>query len=82
MAIAYPRELIGETIKVIQSTNKQLLGLRGTIVDETKNTLIIEHDGKSTVLLKSAVTFRLSASGRILEGKELLRAPEERLKGN
>ncbi|MBI2146000.1 ribonuclease P protein subunit [Candidatus Woesearchaeota archaeon] len=82
MARMYPRELIGESIKVIQSTNKQLQGLRGTIVDETKSTLVIEHDGKSTVLLKNAITFRLSTSGRILNGKELIRAPHERLKGN
>ncbi len=78
----YPHELIGQMIEIVHASNKQLEGLQGKIVDETKSTIALEHAGKTKILLKKAITFRLRASGRVLKGNELIRKPEERIKGN
>ena len=75
----YPHEFIGEEIEVVKSTNKSLIGLRGKIVDETKNTIIIDVQGKKITLLKSAVSIKLQ--NLLIEGKNLMKRPEERIKG-
>ena len=36
--------LIGSRIKIIKSSNKQLEGMSGEVVDETKNTIIIKTE--------------------------------------
>ncbi len=36
-------ELIGLELKVVDSLNKSLIGLSGIVVDETRNTLLIEQ---------------------------------------
>lgn len=35
-------ELIGLELKVVQSSNPSLIGLCGTVIDETKKTLLVE----------------------------------------
>lgn len=77
----YPYELIGQEMEVIDSRNKDNLGLEGKIVDETKNTVKIAYQGKIKTLMKSNITFKLKKNGRIIEGEMINRRPEERLKG-
>ena len=86
-------ELIGLEIKVIRSTNPVLTGIRGRVVDETKNMLVIENS-KSRVLkipkADSEFVFRipaeLSEKGRRsdtfvkIQGNLLLSQPENRIK--
>ncbi len=79
----YPYELIGEEIEIISSKNKNNLGLCGKIIDESKTTLKLEIKSKekSITLIKNNLMFKLSRSGKIIEGISLLKRPEERLKG-
>ena len=37
-------ELIGLELKVVDSSNASLIGIRGTVVDETKKTFLIEAE--------------------------------------
>lgn len=39
-------ELIGLELKVVDSSNPSLIGLRGTVIDETKKTLTVEVSQK------------------------------------
>ncbi|MBS3166131.1 ribonuclease P protein subunit [Candidatus Woesearchaeota archaeon] len=77
----YPHELIGKTIKVTDSKNKHDLEISGKVVDETKMTLVVDHKGKSKTLLKKNITFVLQGSNEEIIGKDILRRPEERIKG-
>ncbi len=70
----YPHGLIGKRIRVMDST------LEGKVVDETKETLKIETNGETKTLLKKAITFKLE-SGEIIVGKDIVKRPEERVKG-
>ena len=78
----YPHELIGEEAEIVSSTNPTIVGIKGTIIDETKQTIKLrKKDGKEVVLLKNAIDFKLSRTGEVISGKEITKRPEERLKG-
>ena len=77
----FPYELIGEEIEVVASKNKSNECIRGKIVDETKSTIKVEQGKEIKTLLKNNIIIKLLSSGRILEGEEISRRPEERIKG-
>lgn len=76
-------ELIGLKAKVVDSSNPKNVGIKGRIVDETRNILVIEKtDGKEVKLVKEENVFvfdldgeRISVDGKILVGR-----PEDRIK--
>ena len=75
-------ELIGLNIKVIKATNKSLIDKQGIIVDETKNTITIEKNGKEKKLLKTAIVLETKINGKIIhiDGKSIAKRPEDRIK--
>lgn len=78
----FPRELIGEEMEIVSSTNQSYQGIRGMIIDETKQTIKVrKHDSKEVMLLKNAIVFKLPRTGEVILGKEITKRPEERLKG-
>ncbi|MDP3698564.1 MAG: ribonuclease P protein subunit [Nanoarchaeota archaeon] len=78
----FPHELIGEAIEVVSSKNKSNLGIKGKIIDETKETITVMQDnGKDVVLMKQIITFKLMKSGKIISGEVIAKRPEDRLKG-
>lgn len=74
----FPDELVGEEAEVVGSQNQSNLGIKGRIVDETKMTLKISQSGKIKTLMKNNVVIRLK-SGKVVDGKDLVGRPEERL---
>lgn len=78
----FPHELIGEEIEVLDSKNKSNLGVKGKIIDETKETIkVLRNDGKEVVLMKSIIIFKLRSTGKVISGEQIAKRPEERLKG-
>ena len=77
----FPYELIGEEVEVFESKNASNLGLRGKIIDETKSTIIIDHNGTMKTVLKSNITIRMVKDGKLIQGISLVKRPEERIKG-
>ena len=75
-------ELIGLDIEVTDSRNVHLKGLRGKIVDETRNTLVIQHDRKTKRLIKDQMTFVTVINNHkiMIDGALLVGRPEERIK--
>lgn len=71
-------ELIGLKVRVVDSNNKSNIGIEGKVLDETKNTLKI---GDKTILKKDVVIeFCVDDQKIKIEGKKLLKSPEERIK--
>lgn len=68
--------LIGKMARVVSSPNASLIGLSGRIVDETKNTVVVESQDRLRRVLKGAV--KLDIEGTRIDGKRLLRRPEDR----
>lgn len=80
-------ELIGLYCEVIESSNKSLIGISGKVVDETKNTVLIEkicEDGVKEKLIPKSVSifhFRLPNGNWVeIHGKILVSRPEDRIK--
>lgn len=76
-------ELIGLMAKVAESKNPKSVGLSGKVIDETRNTLIIEKkDGKEAKLIKEGNVFIFDLGGQKVrvDGKVLVARPEDRIK--
>ncbi|MFH1638276.1 MAG: ribonuclease P protein subunit [Candidatus Woesearchaeota archaeon] len=75
-------DLIGLGIKIVKSSNKALVGKRGKIVDESRNTITISKGKSLNKLIKSTITFQTIIGGKKVEveGKVMIGRPEERLK--
>lgn len=72
------QEFIGLPVKIIECTDKSLEGIEGIIIDETKNMLIIEADGKIKKVAKDIAKFEIN--GRIINGKKIKYRPEDRIR--
>ena len=75
-------DLIGLEIEVVRSADPSLEGLKGSVVDETMNTLEI-RTGKGNVRIdKKSVSLAIQfPQGKMeVSGRDILQRPEERLK--
>lgn len=74
-------ELIGLRAKVVKCLDKKQIGLEGLIVDETKNTLLLETERGVKRIVKATATFRLYAGNRAftVDGQEINFRPHERI---
>jgi len=77
-------ELIGLRIKVEESSNSTLRGLRGTVIDETRNMLVIENEHRNEKKIPKAgniFIFELNGGVRVrVKGERLGSRPEDRIK--
>jgi len=76
-------ELIGLNAKVVKSTNPSYINIKGTVIDETRNTLTIRHANEDAVIVKSTSIFHFTTvDGTIVEvyGNVITGRPEDRVK--
>ncbi|MFQ6129609.1 MAG: ribonuclease P protein component 1 [Candidatus Hadarchaeaceae archaeon] len=76
-------ELIGLKAKVENSSDPTLLGIHGTIIDETRDMLVIEQAGGAKIVPKgsSKFMFTLPGGGEVeIDGAKLVGRPEERVR--
>ncbi len=75
-------ELIGLDCVVVYSKNKDNIGIKGNIVDETMKTLSIETGEGVKKILKQGTEFRIDLDDKrvIIEGDYLISRPEDRIK--
>ena len=75
MATLMRLELIGKKAEIVASKNKSYVGIKGIIIDETKNLLNI--DGKK--VLKALVTIKID-DNQMIDGNEIVGRSYERIK--
>lgn len=74
-------ELIGLPIIVTGAPDPSLVGLRGVVVDETRNTLRVETPRGERIVPKQGATFTFEIEGGlVVAGDDLLFRPEDRIK--
>jgi ribonuclease P protein subunit POP4 len=77
-------ELIGLEAMVRLSGNPQLVGITGRVIDESRNTLILEtSEGREVTIVKDQCTlsFRLPSGESVrVDGRLLVARPEDRIK--
>lgn len=76
-------ELIGLEVKVVNSSNPSQIGIKGRVVDETRQMLVIQtKNGEKRIEKKSCLfVFRLPDGKKLqVDGKILVGRPEDRIK--
>lgn len=77
----HAHEVIGLHAKILESTNAALVGLAGTIVFETKNTLSIKTDSVTKIVPKSAakkIEVSTQNGACFISGSSMIARPEDR----
>ena len=69
---------IGRNLQVVDSLDSSLIDLTGTVVNETKNMLLVRSDSKDRKIPKSVVSFTIDDSETI-DGHAVLHRPENRI---
>ncbi len=74
-------ELIGLRVRVVSCFDHRQKGLTGLVVDETKNTLVLETRAGTKRVVKKTATFRFYAgkSSYVVDGIEINYRPFERI---
>jgi RNase P/RNase MRP subunit p29 len=72
------REFCGMWVRVSRSGCKALEGIQGTVLKETKNTLVLKTDGRTKRIPKRNCLFLFPETGEEVKGDSILYAPEER----
>jgi len=76
-------EFIGLETKVVSSSNPHVVGISGRVIDETRNTFTIFHNGKRRFVIKDTTIFDfVMPDGTVVEidGKVVMGRPENRIK--
>ncbi len=76
-------EFVGTIAQVTESPHAGYLGIRGTVLNETRNTFAIQQNGKAKNVIKEQAVFQFKLTdGTVVEidGKLLVGKPEDRLK--
>jgi len=76
-------EFIGTHAKISKSSHRGNVGISGKILDETRNTFTILHDGKTKTIIKDANVFHFTLHDDTvveIDGRILVGRPEDRLK--
>lgn len=71
-------ELIGRNVCVIKSENKTTVNIKGIIIDETKNEIIIKTTKGNKKIPKTNTTFVIDDI--VVEGTTITKNPVERTK--
>ena len=74
--------LIGLEAEVVSSSSKELLGVNGKIIDETKNMVVFENKNKIKKIRKKGNVFEISFEGKKIRiiGDKIMFRPEEKAK--
>lgn len=79
----FRHEFIGLTVEIIDSNHKEFIGIKGIIIDETRNTIRIDTGKHEKLIPKAEVVFLFTlATGEhvSIDGKIIVARPEDRIK--
>ena len=80
----FRHELVGLHVEVVKSSHDGLTGIKGQVIDETKNTIKVEDvDGCEKIIPKNVATFRFTLPDSAvveIDGRIIVARPEDRIK--
>lgn len=77
--IAINSEFIGIHTQIVDSTNKQLIGLNGKIVNETQSMFTINTNNGTKAIPKQYSSWKF-ANDQVINGDLIAKRPEDRIK--
>ncbi|RAP52405.1 MAG: ribonuclease P [Methanosphaera sp. SHI613] len=79
----FRHELIGLTVEIIDSSHKEFVGIKGIVIDETRNTITLETNDIEKMIPKANVVFlfTLPQGEKVsIDGNVIVARPEDRIK--
>lgn len=79
----FRHEFIGLTVEIIDSNHEGFIGIKGIIIDETRNTIKVDTGKYEKLVPKEGVTFlfTLPQGEKVsIDGKVIIARPEDRIK--
>ena len=79
----FRHEFIGLNVEVINSKHEKFIGIKGIIIDETRNTIRVDTGKNEKLIPKSDVVFlfTLPQGEKVsIDGKVITARPEDRIK--
>lgn len=75
-------ELIGRQVKIYRCKDPKWVNISGKIIDETKNTFLLEIGNEKKRIAKEIAIFEIEYQGKKtkIEGSRLMYKPEDRIK--
>jgi ribonuclease P protein subunit POP4 len=75
-------EFIGLKVKIRDCSDPKWIGKSGQIINETKNTFLINIDNKEKTIAKNIAIFEFDINGKkiSLDGSKIMFRPENRIK--
>ena len=67
---------ISHTLSVVNSDDPTLIGVSGTVLDETKKTILIRTESGDLTLAKEVITFTID-SGEAIDGSRVTQRTED-----
>ena len=76
-------EFIGLDTKVVESTNSQVVGLNGRIINETKSMFTLNTEKGQKSISKSSSNWKFSIEGKdiVVKGDKIAKRPFDRIGG-
>ena len=69
---------LSRNLTVVDSLDPTLVGLTGTVLEETRRTIRVLTNSGRVRLAKTVITFRID-SGELIEGSAVTQRPEDRI---
>ena len=78
MSSAINHPWISHNLTVINSDDPTLIGVTGTVLDETKKTILVRTESGDVTLAKDVITFTID-SGDAINGRRVTQRAEDRI---
>jgi RNase P/RNase MRP subunit p29 len=73
---------LARTLTVQASPVADLIGMKGTVVGETRRIIALDVGGETKVLAKNVIEFTLDEEDELIQGAMVCQRPEDRIHRN
>lgn len=75
----YNQSWIGRDVEVISSPDSSLVGRKGLVIDESRETITLLENNRQVVLGKASINFNIDGTDSIIEGSLVRQRAEDRI---
>ena len=70
---------LSRDILIVDSTDPNLVGIKGKVLEETRRTLIVQTQNGEKTFAKDVIQFTLDLEKNVIDGATVTQRPEDRI---
>jgi ribonuclease P protein subunit POP4 len=70
---------LARNISIVDSNDPTLVGIQGKVLEETRNTIIIQTQNGEKTFAKDVIQFILDSEKEVIDGATVTQRPEDRI---